>query len=103
MNALTLGLSTNIEAKLHADNDSNPEAGNKVKMLSVNFTSLSYDFERARVLHDKMRGLTSQEFGYTLRSDLLRRLRRPGVGYSLFDGSTLSDSAKFSPYPRAHH
>ncbi len=45
-----------------------------------------------------MRGLsTSQEFGYTLRSDLL-----PGfdvqMGYSLFDGSTLSDTAKFSPY-----
>ncbi len=96
-NALSFGLATNIEAKLKAHNDSNPESGDKVKLLSVNFTSINYDFERARVTKDKLRGLTTQNFGYTVRSDLLPGFDL-GVDYSLFEGSTLSDSAKFSPF-----
>jgi hypothetical protein len=96
-NSLTFGLSTNIEAKLRSANDSNPEAGEKVKLASINFTSLGYDFERARATKNRMRGLTSQNFGYTVRSDLLPGFDL-GVDYSLFEGSTLSDSAKFSPY-----
>jgi hypothetical protein len=96
-NSITLGLSTNIEGKLKSRNDSNPEAGEKVKLLSVNFTSLTYDFERARYTHDALRGLTTSTFGYTVRSDLLPGFDI-GVDYSLFEGSTVSDSAKFSPY-----
>ncbi|MDB4892562.1 MAG: hypothetical protein JWL61_4417 [Gemmatimonadetes bacterium] len=96
-NSISLGLSTNIEGKLKSRNDSNPEAGEKIKLLSVNFTSLSYDFERARFTHDPIRGLTTSTFGYTVRSDLLPGFD-VGVDYSLFEGSTVSDSAKFSPF-----
>ena len=96
-NSLDFQLSTNIEAKTKATNDSNPEAGEKLKLLSLNFTSLSYDFERARFTHSRIRGLTSQNFGYTVRSDLLPGIDI-GVDYSLFEGSTVSDSAKFSPF-----
>ena len=96
-NSLNFGLSTNIEAKLRAHNDSNPESGDKVKLVSVNFTPIAYDFERARATHSRMRGLTTQNFGYTVRSDLLPGFDL-GVDYSLFEGSTLSDTAKFSPY-----
>ena len=96
-NALSFGISTNIEAKMHSANDSNPEQGDKLKVLSLNFTSLNYDFERARFTHSRIRGLTTQNFGYTLRSDLLPGIDI-GVDYSLFEGSTLSDSAKFKPY-----
>lgn len=96
-NALSLGLSTNIEAKTRSVNDSNPEAGDKVTIASVNFSSLSYDFERARATGRAIRGLTTESFNYNIRSDLL-----PGfdisVDYSLFEGSTLSDSARFSPF-----
>ncbi|MEO5817193.1 MAG: putative LPS assembly protein LptD, partial [Gemmatimonadaceae bacterium] len=96
-NSISLGLSTNIEGKLKSRSDSNPEAGEKVKLLSLNFTSLSYDFERARYTGKAIRGLTTSSFGYTVRSDLLPGFDL-GVDYSLFNAPTVSDSAKFSPF-----
>ncbi|MEO8334231.1 MAG: putative LPS assembly protein LptD [bacterium] len=96
-NSISLGLSTNIEGKLKSPNDSNPEAGEKVKLLSLNFTSLNYDFERARYTGKAIRGLTTSQFGYTVRSDLLPGFD-VGVDYSLFDAPTVSDSAKFNPF-----
>ena len=96
-NALSFQLSTNVEAKTRSVNDSNPEAGDKLKLLSLTFTPLAYDIERAHYTHQAIRGLTTQNFGYTVRSDLLPGLDL-GVDYSLFQGSTISDSAKFSPF-----
>ncbi|PYP77317.1 MAG: hypothetical protein DMD35_15355 [Gemmatimonadetes bacterium] len=96
-NSMNVGLSTNLEAKLRSRNDSNPDAGDKIKLLSVNFTGLSYDFERARATGSKIRGLTTQNFGYTVRSDLLPGVDL-GVDYSLFEGSTQSDTARFKPF-----
>jgi hypothetical protein len=94
---LSFGLSTNIEAKTRSVSDSNPEAGDKLKLLSLTFTPLAYDFERARYTGQAIRGLTSSTFGYTARSDLLPGLDI-GVNYSLFEGSTISDSARFAPF-----
>jgi hypothetical protein len=96
-NALSFQLSTNLEAKTRAPNDSNPEAGDKLKLISLNFTPLAYDIERARYTGEAIRGLTTQSFGYTVRSDLLPGFDL-GVDYSLFEGSTVSDSARFSPF-----
>ncbi|MDB4882404.1 MAG: hypothetical protein JWL95_1170 [Gemmatimonadetes bacterium] len=96
-NSLSFGLSTNVEAKLRSTNDTNPDEGEKIKLLSVNFTGINYDFERARATGSRIRGLTTQNFGYTVRSDLLPGVDL-GVDYSLFEGSTLSDTARFSPY-----
>jgi hypothetical protein len=96
-NALSFGLSTNIEAKAKSRNDSNPESGEKIKLLSLNFTSLNYDFERARFTHRAISGLTTEDFGYTVRSDLLPGFD-VGVNYSLFQGSTVSDTAVFKPF-----
>jgi lipopolysaccharide assembly outer membrane protein LptD (OstA) len=95
--SVTFGLSTNFEAKLRSLTDSNPDAGEKLKLLSLNFTPISYDFERAKATNSRIRGLTTQNFGYTIRSDLLPGVDI-GVDYSLFSGSTLSDSAVFDPY-----
>ena len=78
-------------------NDSNPEAGDKLKLLSVDFSGLDYDVERARYTHQAIRGLTTQGFNYNVRSDLLPGFSL-GVNYSLFEGSTVSDSARFSPF-----
>src|SRR5678816_2157549 len=89
--------STNIEAKLRSTVDSNPDAGEKIKLLSVNFTGIQYDFERARATGSRIRGLTTQNFGYNVKSDLLPGVD-VGVDYSLFEGSTQSDTARFSPY-----
>ena len=96
-NSLNVGLSTNVEAKLRSRNDTNPDAGEKIKLLSVNFTGLSYDFERARATGSSIRGLTTQNFGYTVKSDLLPGVD-VGVDYSLFEGSTQSDTARFKPF-----
>ena len=108
-NALSFGLSTNIEGKVRAFNDTNPDAGEKLKLLSLQFTPFTYDFERlahpgidrSTGLERQRRainGLTTSRFGYTARSDLL-----PGVDfqvdYSLFEGDPMtSDTARFDPY-----
>ncbi len=94
----TLALSTNIEAKLKQGGDSDithPENAKKLKVLSINFTPITWDFERAQETHKT--GFSTDVFGYTLRSDLLPGFDF-GSDYSLFQGSVLSDSAKFSPY-----
>ena len=107
-NRLTFGLSQNIEGRLKSAADSTPESGQKVKVLSVDFSSISYDFQRAAEVRRRAReagrpelgllaGFATDAFRYSLRSDLL-----PGfdvsVDYSLFEGSTQSDTARFKPY-----
>ena len=94
----TLALSTNIEAKLKQGGDSDithPENARKIHVLSLVFTPLTWDFERAQETHKT--GFTTDQFGYTLRSDLLPGFDF-GSDYSLYQGSVLSDTAKFSPY-----
>ncbi len=97
-NSVSLQFSTNLEAKTRSTNDSNPEAGDKIKLLSLNLSGFNYNFERARVTGKAIRGLTTEQFNYDVRSDLLPGFT-VGVRYSLFDpGSTLTDTAKFSPF-----
>jgi lipopolysaccharide transport LptD-like protein len=96
-NAVSLGLTTNLEGKLRSARDTNPEAARKVKLISLNFTSLSYDFERARKTGRAIAGLTNQTWGYSARSDLLPNVDLQ-VDYSLFQGNPESDTARFSPY-----
>ena len=105
-NAVSLQLSTNLEARLRSRADTNPEAGTKVRLASVNFTGLTYDFERFRAVRNaaenpgdvtRWAGLSSDRVGYNLTSDLL-----PGFtfrsDYSLFEGDITSDTARFDPY-----
>ena len=95
-NLVTLTLATTLEGKLKNPKDTLPGSqSQKVKLLALNFTSLSYDFERARVTGKT--GLTTQHEEITVRSDLLPGLDF-GTGYSLFQGDPLSDSAVFKPY-----
>jgi hypothetical protein len=95
-NQVTLHLSQVLEAKLRGGGDSaDADPGRKLRLLSVNFTPLTYDFERKRATGRS--GFTTQNFQYDIASDLL-----PGfgfrVGYSLFQGSPLSDTAVFKPF-----
>jgi hypothetical protein len=96
--AISFGLSQNVEAKVRPTQDSgSTESGQKLKLLTMSFTPLSYDFERASKAGRKLAGLTTESFGAGVRSDLL-----PGfdvqVNYSLFQGSTLTDTAQFKPF-----
>jgi hypothetical protein len=74
--------------------------GTKVRLLSVNFSALNFDFVRADSLGGSLinrRGFTDQTFNYSLRSDLV-----PGLdfrsSYSLFLGDPATDTAVFRPY-----
>lgn len=96
-NAFSFGLSQNFEAKVRSAADTTPDGGEKLTLLSINTSSFSYDLDRARAAHSAIRGLTTSTFQYSLSSDLL-----PGFqfqsSYSLFEGSTVSDTARFKPY-----
>jgi len=101
--SISFGLNQNFQAKVRSKNDSNPDGGQKIDLLSINSTPLSYDFVRASQFASThggrhgTAGLTTENWGYSLRSELL-----PGFdfssNYSLFAGSTLSDTAKFKPF-----
>ena len=96
-NRLTLGITQSFEAKLRkSDTDTSSSAeGTKVKLLSINMSPLTYDFERAR--KSGRSGFATDRMNFSLASALLPGLSLD-VGYSLFQGSVLSDTAKFSPY-----
>jgi lipopolysaccharide assembly outer membrane protein LptD (OstA) len=93
-NQVTFGLSQVFEGKMRSDTGSSAE-GTKVKLLALDFSSLTWDFERARETHRT--GLTTNSFTYSATSDLL-----PGFSfnstYSLFQGDTQSDTARFKPF-----
>ncbi|HVZ50035.1 MAG TPA: putative LPS assembly protein LptD [Gemmatimonadaceae bacterium] len=96
-NRITLGIQQNIEAKLKSPGDSlSPDGGRKIKLLSMQFSPLTWDFERAAKSKSHS-GFATDRFDVSLRSDLLPGFDA-GVSYSLFQGSVLSDSAVFSPY-----
>lgn len=123
-NQLSLGLTTSFEAKMRpreraflapVEEDSSAdsteteagaasrrraqqqeEQGRKVKLLSMTFTTLSYDFVRARESSGGT-GLTNRTFDWSARSELLPGFDL-GMNYSLFQGDPVSDTAVFSPY-----
>lgn len=96
-NRLSLGLNQSFEAKLKkpASDTSANEEGKKVKLLSLGFSPLVYDFERARKTGRS--GFATDRMNINMASELLPGLSFD-VGYSLFEGSVLSDTARFSPF-----
>ncbi len=93
-NRVSLNLATSLEAKLRAPSDSAPEAGRKIKLASLTFSPLTYDFVRA---DSTGQGFTDRTFAISGRTDLL-----PGLdfrtSYDLFQGDPASDTATFSPF-----
>jgi hypothetical protein len=96
-NRLALGFNQSFEAKLKksASDTSSSEEGRKVKLLSLGFTPLVYDFERAKTTGRS--GFATDRMNINMNSELLPGLSLD-IGYSLFEGSVLSDTAKFSPF-----
>ncbi len=117
-NAISLSLATTIEGKLRAkpvaegatadsaaadsldvpgSGPRRPAAapeGQKIRLLALNFSSLSYDFIRADTASS---GLVEQNFTISARTDLLPNLDFR-LGYELFQGDPLSDTAVFKPF-----
>ncbi|MDB4870333.1 MAG: hypothetical protein JWL97_1337 [Gemmatimonadales bacterium] len=94
-NQITLGLSHVLEAKMKSTDTSSTAEQKKIKILAMNFSSIGYDIERARKTHRS--GINTPNFSTDFRSDLL-----PGfsasVGYSLYQGDLMSDTARFKPF-----
>jgi hypothetical protein len=92
--AVTLNLSTDLEAKMKTADTSSTAEGRKLKVVSLNFSPISYDIERKRQGHP---GFATDRFHYDLSSDLLPGFRF-GSTYSLFQGDFQSDTAVFKPF-----
>ena len=91
---VTFGLSQVFEGKLRSDTGASDQ-GRKIKLLALDFSSLTWNFARAQQIHRT--GLTTPSFSYGATSDLL-----PGFtfnsNYSLFQGDIQSDTARFKPF-----
>jgi hypothetical protein len=61
----------------------------------MNFSSFGYDIERARKTHRS--GVSTPNFSTDFSSDLIPGFRA-SVGYSLYQGDLMSDSARFKPF-----
>jgi hypothetical protein len=94
-NRLTLQLSHALEAKLKSTDTSTTAEPKKIKILAMNFSPLSYDFERARKTHRS--GFVTDFLSSDFTTDLLPGLRG-SVRYSLYQGDIMSDSARFKPF-----
>ncbi len=94
-NRVTLSLSHVLEAKLRSTDTSSTAEPKKIKILAMNFSPLSYDFERARQTHRS--GFVTDAFSTDFTSDLIPGFRA-AVRYSLYQGDILSDSARFKPF-----
>jgi hypothetical protein len=94
-NQLTLTVSQVLEAKLRSSDTSSTAEPKKIRVLSTDFSALSWDFERARKTHRS--GFNSPNFSANFSSDLVPGFRA-NVGWSLYQGDILSDTARFKPF-----
>ena len=94
-NEVSLTISQVLEAKLRNPDTSSTAEPKKIKVLSLDFSSLRYDFERARQTHRS--GFSSPNFNADIGSDLLPGFRG-NIGWSLYQGDILSDTARFKPF-----
>ena len=94
-NQVSLTVSHVLEAKLKSTDTSSTAEPKKVKVLSMDFSSLTYDFERARKTHRS--GFTTPNLNTNIASDLIPGFRG-NVSWSLYQGDVLSDTARFKPF-----
>lgn len=92
---ITIGLSQNIEAKLKPPAGDTASQGRKIRLLSINTSSVSYNFEAAK--QPGRSGWQTDILTNTLGSDLI-----PGfdvtVTHDLFDHGVGFDSSTFDPF-----
>ncbi len=105
-NLVSLSVNQNIEVKMRAPADSAPDAGRKVRALSIQTDGVSYNFLQYQEIRkravdpskvSRYAGLTSSSWGLGLRSDFLPGFDF-GTRFSLFQGNPISDTAVFKPY-----
>src|SRR5882724_5554140 len=93
---ISLGLSQNFEAKLKpAPGDTTQRAARKIRLLSINTSSLSYNFEQAK--QPGHTGWQTSSISNSFASDLLPGFRL-SVAHDLWKGQVGTDTAKFDPF-----
>src|SRR5437667_5104697 len=93
---ISLGLSQNFEAKLKPPaGDTTQRAARKIRLLSVNTSSLSYNFEQAK--QPGHTGWQTSSISNAFASDLLPGFRL-SVTHDLWKGQVGTDTAKFDPF-----
>ncbi|MBI2402239.1 MAG: twin-arginine translocase subunit TatC [Gemmatimonadetes bacterium] len=97
VHSLSFGLSQIFEAKLTPPPGDTLAAQNprKIKLLSIQTSGVTYDFERAK--KDSLTGWTTQSVSNTFTSDLL-----PGftlaTSHDLWEGTAGTDTARLAPF-----
>src|SRR6266516_1805117 len=93
---ISLGLSQNFEAKLKpAAGDTTQRAARKIRLLSINTSSLSYNFEQAK--QPGHTGWQTSSISNAFASDLLPGFRL-SMTHDLWKGQVGTDTAKFDPF-----
>jgi Tat protein translocase TatC len=97
VHSMTFGLSQIFEAKLTPPPGDTLAAQNprKIKLLAIQTSGVSYDFERAK--NDSLTGWVTQSVSNTFTSDLL-----PGftlaTSHDLWEGRAGTEGARFAPF-----
>jgi len=94
---LSLGLSQNFEAKLKPPpgDTSAQAASRKIRLLTINTSSLAYNFEQAK--QPGHNGWQTQTLNNTVASDLLPGFSL-GLTHDLWNGQVGTDTARFDPF-----
>ncbi|HWC72571.1 MAG TPA: twin-arginine translocase subunit TatC [Gemmatimonadales bacterium] len=94
---MSIGLSQNFEAKLKPPpgDTSASQQPRKIRILSINTSGISYNFEQAKQPHRT--GWQTGSITNTFLSDLLPGFQL-GMTHDLFKGQVGTDSAKFDPF-----
>lgn len=96
---ISFGMSNTFEGKFEqeegADTTATAAQAQKLKVLNLQTTSMTYDFEQAK--EPGRNGWTTQNMSATLTSDLIRGLSLR-TAYDLWDGPVGYDTTDFAPF-----
>ena len=91
---ISVGLSQNFEAKLKAHGSDSTRAPRKIRLLSINTSAISYNFEQAKQQYRT--GWQTTSISNTFASDLLPFSLT--TTHDLWLGQAGTDSARFDPF-----
>jgi len=91
---ITLGLSQNFEAKLKSAPGDTTSEPRKIRLLAINTSGVSYNFEQAKI--PRRTGWQTPSISNTITSDLLPF--QLSISHDLWRGRVGTDTAKFDPF-----
>ena len=91
---ITLGLSQNFEAKLKPPPGDTASEPRKIRLLAINTSQVSYNFEQAKIPGHT--GWQTRSLSNTIASDLLPF--QLAITHDLWRGDVGTDTAKFDPF-----